>query len=107
VTAYRLLINGDPVELDVPGFESARGARAVRLERDGDRIARVLALVVDPAERGRGLGHQLMAEAERIAGATGCTFIEVTSGHHRPEARQLYESLGYDPSVTSYLRKRL
>lgn len=73
----------------------------------GDRIARVLALVVDPAERGRGLGHQLMAEAERIAGATGCTFIEVTSGHHRPEARQLYESLGYDPSVTSYLRKRL
>jgi hypothetical protein len=31
----------------------------------------------------------------------------VTAGHHRPDARHLYESLGYDAGVTSYLRKRL
>lgn len=72
-----------------------------------DRIARVLALVVDPAERGRGLGHTLMGEADRVARDAGCTFIEVTAGHHRPEARRLYESLGYDAGVTAYLRKRL
>ena len=36
----------------------------------------------------------------------GVSFIEVTAGHHRPEARQLFESLGYDAGVTAYLRKR-
>jgi hypothetical protein len=28
-------------------------------------------------------------------------------GHHRADARHLYESLGYDASVATYLRKRL
>jgi hypothetical protein len=31
----------------------------------------------------------------------------VTAGHHRPEARRLYEDLGYDATVAAYLRKRL
>ena len=73
----------------------------------GDRIARVLALVVDPGVRERGLGHRLMEEAESVARATGCTFIEVTAGHHRAEALRLYEAVGYEPGVASYLRKRL
>lgn len=72
-----------------------------------DRIGRVLALVVDAGARERGLGHHLMAEAERVASAAGCAFVEVTAGHHRPEAQSLYESLGYESGVTSYLRKRL
>jgi GNAT superfamily N-acetyltransferase len=77
-----------------------------RFEHD-DHIARVLALVVDPGARERGLGGQLLAEAERIARDAGAAFVEITAGHHRPEARHLYESLGYDASVTAYLRKRL
>jgi GNAT superfamily N-acetyltransferase len=77
-----------------------------RFEHD-DRIARVLALVVDAGVRERGEGHLLMAEAERIAAAAGAAFIEVTAGHHRPDARRLYETLGYEGSVTAYLRKRL
>jgi len=77
-----------------------------RFEHD-DRIARVLALVVDAGVRERGVGHLLMAEAERIAAAAGAAFIEVTAGHHRPDARRLYETLGYEGSVTAYLRKRL
>jgi GNAT superfamily N-acetyltransferase len=77
-----------------------------RFEHD-DRIVRVLALVVDPGVRERGVGHQLMAEAERAARELGAAFVEVTAGHHRPEARHLYESLGYDASVTAYLRKRV
>ena len=72
-----------------------------------DRFARVVALVVDAGVRERGVGHQLMGEAERIAREGSAAFIEITAGHHRPEARQLYESLGYDGSVTAYLRKRL
>jgi hypothetical protein len=43
---------------------------------------------------------------ERLAREEGVTFLEVTAGHHRPEARQLFESVGYDSSVTAYLRKR-
>lgn len=77
-----------------------------RFEHD-DTIARVLALVVEAGARGRGIGHLLMGDVERIARDVGAAFIEVTAGHHRPEARQLYESLDYDATVTAYLRKRL
>ena len=72
-----------------------------------DRIARVLALVVDQGVRERGIGRLLLAEVDRIARDGGAAFVEVTAGHHRPDARRLYESLGYDAGVTSYLRKRL
>ena len=77
-----------------------------RFEHD-DRIVRVLALVVDAGARERGVGHGLMADAERAASELGAAFIEVTAGHHRPEARHLFESLGYEAGVTTYLRKRV
>jgi GNAT superfamily N-acetyltransferase len=77
-----------------------------RFEHD-DRILRILALVVDAGARERGVGHGLMSEAERIATELGAAFVEVTAGHHRPEARRLYESLGYDATVTAYLRKKI
>ena len=77
-----------------------------RFEHD-DRILRVLALVVDAGARERGVGRRLMAEAERIAGDLDAAFVEVTSGHHRPDARHLYESMGYDASIAAYLRKKL
>ncbi len=77
-----------------------------RFEHD-DRIVRVLALVVDAGARERGVGHGLMAEAERIATDLGAAFIEVTAGRHRPDAQHLYESIGYDASIAAYLRKKL
>ena len=77
-----------------------------RFEHD-DRILRILALVVDPGARERGVGRTLMAEAERIGTELGAAFVEITAGHHRPEARHLYEQLGYDATVTAYLRKKL
>jgi ribosomal protein S18 acetylase RimI-like enzyme len=77
-----------------------------RFEHD-DRILRVLALVVDAGARERGVGRTLMAEAERIGTELGAAFVEITAGHHRPEARHLYESLGYDATVTAYLRKKI
>jgi GNAT superfamily N-acetyltransferase len=76
-----------------------------RFEHD-DRIVRVLALVVDAGARERGVGHLLMEEVERAAREVSAAFVEVTAGHHRPEARHLFEALGYDASVTTYLRKR-
>ena len=77
-----------------------------RFEHD-DQIVRILALVVDAGARERGVGRALMAEAERIASDLGAAFTEITAGHHRPEARQMYESVGYDASVATYLRKKL
>lgn len=77
-----------------------------RFEHD-DWIVRILALVVDAGARERGVGRSLMGEAERVGRELGAAFIELTAGHHRPDARQLYESLGYDASVTAYLRKKL
>ena len=77
-----------------------------RFEHD-DRIVRIVALVVDAGARERGVGRSLMAEVERIGRDRGAAFIELTAGHHRPEARHLYESLGYDSTVTAYLRKKL
>lgn len=77
-----------------------------RFEHD-DRILRILALVVDAGARERGVGRTLMAEAERVGSELGAAFVEITAGHHRPEARHLYESLGYDATVTAYLRKKL
>jgi len=77
-----------------------------RFEHD-DVVVRVLALVVDAGARERGVGRRLLEEAERIAGGLRAAFVEVTAGRHRPDARRLYESLGYDSTVTAYLRKRL
>lgn len=77
-----------------------------RFEHD-DWIVRILALVVDAGVRERGVGHLLMDEAENVGRELGAAFTEVTAGHHRPEAQRLFESLGYDASVTAYLRKRL
>ncbi|MCI0345158.1 MAG: GNAT family N-acetyltransferase [Chloroflexi bacterium] len=77
-----------------------------RFEHD-DRFVRVLAVIVDAGARERGVGHRLMAEAETFGRERGAAFVEITAGHHRPEARQLYESLGYDGAVTAYLRKRI
>jgi GNAT superfamily N-acetyltransferase len=77
-----------------------------RFEHD-DRVLRIMALVVDAGARERGVGHQLMGEVERIGDELDAAFVEVTAGHHRPEARRLFESLGYDATVTAYLRKKL
>lgn len=77
-----------------------------RFEHD-DRIVRIVALVVDAGARERGVGRALMGEAERFGREVGAAFVELTAGHHRPEARHLYESLGYDSTVTAYLRKKL
>lgn len=77
-----------------------------RFEHD-DRFLRIVALVVDAGARERGVGRALIAEAERVGTELGAAFAEITAGHHRPEARRLYEALGYDASVAAYLRKRL
>ena len=76
-----------------------------RFETD-EWFVRIVALVVDPGVRERGIGRLLMTEVEAAAKADGASFLEITAGHHRPDARKLFESLGYDAGVAAYLRKR-
>jgi GNAT superfamily N-acetyltransferase len=71
-----------------------------------DWFLRIVTVVVDPGARERGIARALLGDVERVAREEGVAFLEVTSGHHRPEARQLFESIGYDATVTTYLRKR-
>ena len=82
-------------------------AHALPRFEHGDSIVRILALVVDAGARERGVGRALIAAIERMGTERGAAFVELTAGHHRPDARHLYESLGYDASVAAYLRKKL
>lgn len=63
--------------------------------------ARITALIVDEAHRGAGIGGALVAEAERLAQAAGCSVIQVSSGK-RPErasAHRFYRQRGYADSA--------
>ena len=82
-------------------------AHALPRFEHGDSIVRILALVVDAGARERGVGRALIAAIEWMGSERGAAFVELTAGHHRPDARHLYESLGYDASVAAYLRKKL
>jgi predicted nucleic acid-binding Zn-ribbon protein len=63
--------------------------------------------VMEQLEEAQSRLSAVSAEAERVGAELGAAFTEITAGHHRPEARRLYESLGYDATVTAYLRKKL
>jgi ribosomal protein S18 acetylase RimI-like enzyme len=71
-----------------------------------DWFIRIITVVVDPGARSRGIAKALLADVERIGAEEQVAFLEVTSGHHRPEATALFESVGYDAGLTTYLRKR-
>ena len=67
---------------------------------------RVTALVVSAAARGGGVGADLLAEAEAVARAAGCSRVEATSARDRADAHAFYRSLGYE-SVSAHFLKRL
>jgi ribosomal protein S18 acetylase RimI-like enzyme len=71
-----------------------------------DRFIRIVTVIIDPGARERGIAKALLAEVERLGREEGVAFLEVTAGHHRPDARHLFESVGFDATVTTYLRKR-
>lgn len=65
------------------------------LERDESR-GRLVALVVDEAYRGHGVGRVLMDRVEREARGLGCRDLEITSARDRAAAQRFYLGLGYE-----------
>ena len=67
--------------------------------------AQLMALVVDPAERGRGTGAALVAAAEEWGRQQGAGGIFVTTALHRERTHRFYERLGYAQTGFRYVKK--
>ena len=74
---------------------SLRGARRAQIE-----AVRVVADL-----RGRGIGADLMADAETRARAAGCRLLQLTTNKARARAHAFYDRLGFTPSHIGYKRE--
>jgi ribosomal protein S18 acetylase RimI-like enzyme len=57
--------------------------------------ARILALIVAEKTRGRGVGHALIAAAERDLAQRNISRVAVNTRFERKEAHEFYEKVGY------------
>jgi GNAT superfamily N-acetyltransferase len=59
-------------------------------------------LVIDRTHRGKGIGTQLLEQAEKWARKQGCAVVRLWSTSTRAAAHQFYEQLGYTNVKTQY-----
>ena len=71
-----------------------------------DPLVMVGGIVVDTAQRGRGIGRKLMEQAEIWGHAQGCAAVYLKSNVIRREAHAFYESLGYRNVKTQYAYRK-
>jgi len=64
----------------------------------------IVALVVREAERGRGVGGELLAEAERWAAEHGCGRVIVGTASHREGAKRFYRARGYEETGVRFAK---
>lgn len=69
-------------------------------------VAMIMALVVAPEGRGRGIGRELVRAAEEWARSRGCERLMVTSAEHRSDAHAFYPACGM-PYTGRRFAKRL
>jgi GNAT superfamily N-acetyltransferase len=67
-------------------------------------VARITTLVVDEAERGRGIGRLLLKAGAQAARQAGCDLLELTSGLQREEAHAFYRAQGFVSTSLRFLR---
>lgn len=63
--------------------------------RRHSQVARLYSLVIAEQARGHGLGRELLAAAERIAGERGCLEMRLEVRSDNQQAIKLYEKAGY------------
>lgn len=64
----------------------------------------IFLLYVSPAHRRRGIGSGLIRQAESWAAARGDWQLGLQVFHHNQPARQLYESLGFQPQAIAMVK---
>jgi len=70
----------------------------------GTTTCRITAMVVTPEAQGRGLGRQLLREAERRARIGGAARLEITSGSQRTDAHAFYRACGYSDGTLRFVK---
>ena len=70
----------------------------------GTTTCRITAMVVTPEAQGRGLGRQLLREAERRARVGGAARLEITSGSQRSDAHAFYRACGYSDGTLRFVK---
>lgn len=83
VACYQLLV--------IPGLSMAA---MVRAQIEGVRVASDM--------RGRGIGADLIADAEGRARTAGCGQMQLTTNRSRRDARRFYDRLGFTASHIGY-----
>ena len=68
------------------------------LSRSGMKRAQIEGVRVSRHARGLGVGRKLFKHVEKIATASGCGMIQLTTDRTREEALKFYEALGYEKS---------
>ncbi|MGV8931123.1 MAG: GNAT family N-acetyltransferase [Luteimonas sp.] len=71
----------------------------------GTTTCRITALVVTVDAQGRGLGRQLLREAEHRARTGGAARLELTSGSQRTEAHAFYKACGYSDGTVRFIKR--
>ena len=66
---------------------------------------RITSLVVSSENRGKGIGKALVNAADQYFKSMGCVKTEVTSGDHREEAHNFYQSEGLVLDERRFIKK--
>ena len=87
----RLLVAADAQTGRVEGFVHAADYETLH----SGRLKNIVALAVDPAQQGQGLGRMLLETVEQWAREEGCDGVRLVSSMQRTKAHAFYAHCGY------------
>ena len=86
----------------VTGLAQLHVAPSLEYERPAAKLA---ALIVDEAHRGRGIGRALVDAMEAEARSRGCELLYLTTAERRADAHAFYERLGLEYTGRRYAKR--